>query len=209
MNSSKLNTRSMVYITMLCSIQLILMLTPLGFIQITPIFRVTTMHIPVILAGILFGVKGGAILGLVFGISSVITNTLTPNAMSFLFSPFAPPMGDYRGNFWSLVIAIGPRVLLGVLSAAIYNLFKKTKFNTMGSLITAIVCTLIHSAMVLGLIALFFGEAYAAETNNLVDNLFRVMLGIIFTNGLIEAFLAAFLVTAIAKILEPMIKKVK
>ena len=209
MNNSKSNTRFMIYITMLCSIQVILMLTPLGFIQVTPFLRVTTMHIPVILGGILFGVKGGAILGFVFGLGSLITNTLTPGLMSFLFSPLAPPMGDFHGNFWSLVIVFGPRILLGVISAYIYKFFQGKKHETMGSLVTSIVATLLHSIMVLGLIALFFGEAYAAGTNNLVSDLFTVMLGIIATNGLIEAALAAFIVTALVKVLEPMIKKVK
>ena len=122
MNQSRKKTKFLVLLTMFCSIQVVLMLTPLGYIPLGPV-RATTMHIPVILAGILLGVKGGAITGLVFGLSSVIINTITPTITSFVFTPFYS-LGEYHGNFMSLVIAIGPRVLLGVLAAVIYHWFK-------------------------------------------------------------------------------------
>lgn len=87
MNQSRKKTKFLVLLTMFCSIQVVLMLTPLGYIPLGPV-RATTMHIPVILAGILLGVKGGAITGLVFGLSSVIINTITPTITSFVFTPF-------------------------------------------------------------------------------------------------------------------------
>ena len=75
------------------------MFTPLGFIPIGPM-KATTMHIPVILAGILLGIKGGAITGLVFGISSVVNATINPTILSFVFTPFYS-LGEYHGNFMS------------------------------------------------------------------------------------------------------------
>lgn len=87
MNQSRRKTKFLVLVTMFCSIQVILMLTPLGYIPLGPV-RATTMHIPVILAGILLGIKGGAITGFVFGISSVMINTLTPTITSLYLLPF-------------------------------------------------------------------------------------------------------------------------
>ena len=75
MNQSSKKTKYLVLVTMFCSIEVLLMFTPLGFIPIGPM-KATTMHIPVILAGTLLGVKGGAITGLVFGISSVVNATI-------------------------------------------------------------------------------------------------------------------------------------
>ena len=143
MNQSRKKTKFLVLLTMFCSIQVVLMLTPLGYIPLGPV-RATTMHIPVILAGILLGVKGGAITGLVFGLSSVIINTITPTITSFVFTPFYS-LGEYHGNFMSLVIAIGPRVLLGVLAAVIYHWFKNknNKMRLFGSGVTALFCILL------------------------------------------------------------------
>ena len=87
MNQSSKKTKYLVLVTMFCSIEVLLMFTPLGFIPIGPM-KATTMHIPVILAGILLGIKGGAITGLVFGISSVVNATINPTILSFVFTPF-------------------------------------------------------------------------------------------------------------------------
>jgi len=208
MNKSRKKTKFLVLLTMFCSIQVVLMLTPLGYIPIGPI-RATTMHIPVILAGILLGVKGGAITGLVFGISSVIINTITPTITSFVFTPFYS-LGDYHGNFMSLVIAIAPRVLLGVLAALIFSWFrnKDNKVKLIGSGITALVCTLIHSILVLGMIYVFFGPSYAAAKGVEVSALFGLLLGLIATNSVLEAIIATLIVTPLTKVLEPITKKV-
>lgn len=208
MNKSRKKTKFLVLLTMFCSIQVVLMLTPLGYIPIGPI-RATTMHIPVILAGILLGTKGGAITGLVFGISSVIINTITPTITSFVFTPFYS-LGEYHGNFMSLVIAIAPRVLLGVLAAFIYSWFrnKENRVKLIGSGITALVCTLIHSILVLGMIYVFFGPSYAEAKGVEVSALFGLLLGLITTNSVLEAIIATLIVTPLTKVLEPITKKV-
>lgn len=208
MNQSRRKTKFLVLVTIFCSIQVILMLTPLGYIPLGPV-RATTMHIPVILAGILLGIKGGAITGFVFGISSVMINTLTPTITSFVFTPFYS-LGDYSGNFWSLVIAIGPRVLLGILAAVIYQVFKNRgeKLSLIGSGVTALVCTLIHSILVLGMIYVFFGPSYAAAKGVEVSALFGLLLGLITTNSVLEAVVAVVIVTPLTKVLEPLTKKV-
>jgi len=208
MNQSRRKTKLLVLVMMFCSIQVILMLTPLGYIPLGPV-RATTMHIPVILAGILLGIKGGAITGFVFGISSVMINTLTPTITSFVFTPFYS-LGDYSGNFWSLVIAIGPRVLLGILAAVIYQVFKNRgeKLSLIGSGVTALVCTLIHSILVLGMIYVFFGPSYAAAKGVEVSALFGLLLGLITTNSVLEAVVAVVIVTPLTKVLEPLTKKV-
>ena len=208
MNQSRKKTKFLVLLTMFCSIQVVLMLTPLGYIPLGPV-RATTMHIPVILAGILLGVKGGAITGLVFGLSSVIINTITPTITSFVFTPFYS-LGEYHGNFMSLVIAIGPRVLLGVLAAVIYHWFKNknNKMRLFGSGVKDLVCTLIHSILVLGMIYLFFGPSYAAAKGVEVSALFGLLLGIITTNSVLEAILATLIIAPLTKVLEPITKKV-
>ncbi|MDE5978090.1 MAG: ECF transporter S component [Turicibacter sp.] len=207
MNDSRKKTKFLVLLTMFCSIQVVLMLTPfLGYVPLGPI-RATTMHIPVILAGVLLGVRGGAVTGFVFGLSSVIINTVTPTITSFVFTPFYS-LGDYQGNFMSLVIAIVPRILLGVFAAMIYRGFKNKKWKLLGSGLTALVCTVIHSILVLGMIYIFFGPSYAAAKGVEFSGLFTLLLGVITTNSLLEAILATFIVAPLVTVLEPITKKV-
>ena len=70
---SKQKTKNMVLLALFGCIEIVLMLTPLGYIPIGPV-RATTLHIPVILAGVLMGPKAGSAIGLIFGISSGICN---------------------------------------------------------------------------------------------------------------------------------------
>ncbi|MFV5772197.1 energy-coupled thiamine transporter ThiT, partial [Pediococcus acidilactici] len=60
----------------------------------------TLVHVPVIIASIIYGPRIGAILGGLMGIMSVTVNTLTLLPTSYLFSPFVE-----NGNFASLIIA--------------------------------------------------------------------------------------------------------
>ena len=50
--NSKQKTKNMVLLALFGCIEIVLMLTPLGYIPIGPV-RATTLHIPVILAGVL------------------------------------------------------------------------------------------------------------------------------------------------------------
>ena len=129
---SRQKTRKMVLLALFCCIEVVLMLTPLGYIPLG-VVRATTLHIPVILAGILLGGHAGGIVGLVFGVSSVIVNTLTPTVTSFVFSPFYS-VGEIHGGAASLLIALGPRILLGYSASWIFRMMMKLTGRLSGSL---------------------------------------------------------------------------
>ena len=80
---------------------------PLGFMN------ATIIHIPVIIGAIILGPKTGAFLGGVFGLTSMINNTVNPNLTSFVFSPFYS-VGDMHGNLNSVIICMVPRILIRV-----------------------------------------------------------------------------------------------
>lgn len=69
MEKQGVKTRDLVEMALFAAIIVILAFTPLGYIPlgvITP----TTVHIPVIIAGIILGWKKGAFAGFVFGLTS-------------------------------------------------------------------------------------------------------------------------------------------
>ena len=168
---------------------------PLGFMN------ATIIHVPVIIGAILLGPKYGAFLGLVFGVTSVIRATITPNVTSFVFSPFVSING-FGGNGWSLVIAIVPRVLIGVVAyyvfAAMMKFFRDKKG---GHTIAGVAGSLTNTLLVMNLIYIFFGESYAAASNTLAEGFYMVIMSVIVINGVPEAIVAGILVTSIVKVL--------
>lgn len=204
---NKMQTRRMALLGVFIGFELVLMLTPLGYIPIGPL-KATTLHIPVILIAVACGWKEGAILGAVFGLTSIVMNTITPTPVSFVFTPFYS-FGELHGNFYSLLVALLPRILIGVSSGLIMKCMRKLKVNeTVSVLIASIVGSLCNTILVMGGIYVFFGPAYAAVKEIAYDALMAVIWGTITTNGVIEAILAAVLVTAVYKAIKPLLKGV-
>lgn len=193
---------------MFISIQIVMTLIPfLGFIPIFA-FNITTLHIPTILAGILLGVKGGAIVGMSFGIMSITNATMRPGLTSFIFSPFAPAPAGFSGNPLSLLVALLPRILLGVIASLIYQFIRKKNWKLPASTMAAVIATVLHTVMVCGLILIIFSEPYAAVLELGGTRGVLVALGsLIALNGIPEAIFAGVLMTAFVTTLEPIVKK--
>ena len=97
MNKSKLSVRQMCVLALFLAIEIIMYLTPIGYLRINAL-SVTLMHVPVIILASTMGPAAGAFLGFVFGCTSVIGATMTPGITSFVFSPFIT-VGGISGNF--------------------------------------------------------------------------------------------------------------
>ena len=64
----------MVQLAVLIAIMLILAFTPLGYLRIGPL-AISLMTIPVVIGAMILGPAGGAVLGLVFGLTSFYQNS--------------------------------------------------------------------------------------------------------------------------------------
>lgn len=196
----------LVLLAFLVAVEIVLTLTPIGYIPLGPI-RATTMHIPVILAGILLGPKIGGILGLVFGLTSLFNNTVNPTITSFVFSPFIT-IGGIQGNFYSLIIVLVPRILLGVISGLLYKLFRKfIKNETIPMMLSALLNTMLHTILVMGGIWVFFATPYASARGMTLPEVWAFIIGVIFSNGVMEAIIAAIIVPILVKALKPTVER--
>lgn len=200
--SRRERTTRLVLDAVLLAVLLVLQLTPLGYIPI-PGFNPTTMHIPVIIGAILLGPADGAFLGLAFGITSIIQATVQLPLTAFLFSPFAP-FGSYR----SAIIAIVPRVMLGLVSAWVYRAVSRVDKTGVAAAATAATAgSLTNTVLVLAGVFLLMRGDYAQQLKIPVATVGKVLGGVVLTNGLAEAALAAVLCTAVVRALTAVHKR--
>jgi len=190
----------MATLAMLCGLLLVMGMTGIGFIPL-PVIKATTMHIPVILGAILLGPAAGAVLGAVFGFCSIWANTTAPGLLSFAFSPFMSTDG-LVGAAKSIWIALGCRILFGLLAGLIWKLVKRiTKQDYIALPVTAVTATLFHTVLVMGSIYLLLAQQYAEAKNVAITAVFGLVMGTVTASGIPEAIVAAVLVTVIGKAL--------
>nr|WP_191384875.1 ECF transporter S component [uncultured Lachnoclostridium sp.] len=207
MKEKKRDTRWMVCVALMAAIVIVLANTPLGMIQL-PVIKATTVHIPVILGAVLLGPLAGGILGGVFGICSLISNTMAPTLLSFAFSPFMSTTG-LPGVLKALWISVGCRILIGVVSGWLWKLFEKVHLNqTIALPITGFVGAMVNTVTVMGSIYLLFAQQYAQAQNVGVTAVWGLIMGTITASGIPEAIASAVLVLALGKVLLRFMKRI-
>lgn len=197
MEKNHAKVTDLVETALFAAIVILLAYTPIGYIPLGPI-SATTVHIPVILAGVVLGARKGAITGFIFGLTSFLNASfLKPNITSFLFSPFYP-----GGNFFSLVICFVPRILIGVVACLVFKAVLKAFKNQTAALIAAgISGSMTNTILVMGMAYIFFAEKYAAALEKPVEAVLTYILGVVAVNGVGEAVCASVLTTAIGSVL--------
>lgn len=206
MKAKKHDTRWMVSVALMAAIVIVLANTPLGMIQL-PIIKATTVHIPVILGAILLGPGAGAILGAIFGICSLVSNTMAPTLLSFAFSPFLSTTG-IPGALKAIWISVGCRILIGVVAGWLWVLFTKIKLNQFIALpIVGFVGSMVNTVTVMGSIYFLFAQQYAEAKEVALTAVFGLVMGTVTASGIPEAIAAAILVLALGKVLVVVFRK--
>ena len=200
MKNRRKDARWMAGVAMMAAIVVLLANTPLGMIPLV-VTKATTVHIPVILGAILFGPLAGGILGGVFGVCSVIINTFTPALTSFAFSPFMSTTG-LSGAVKALWVAVGCRILIGVVAGWLWILLKKLRASDMIALpVVGFIGSMTNTVTVMGSIFFLFRAEYAAANNKAVSAVFDFIMATVTGVGVMEALVALVLVAAIGKAL--------
>ena len=177
-----LNTKVLTTYALFLAIMLIMAFVPgLGFIP-TSVAAIVIIQVPVIIASYFLGFKGGMFFGLVFGLTSVIKCFTEPDAFAMI---------------------IVPRIMIGVTSRAVYTLFNKfdkTRISSMA--VAAFVGTITNTILFLGAFYLFAKDACMAQFGAATaDALFKMMLGVVTLNGIIEAVTSVIICTAVGQAL--------
>lgn len=178
------NVFQMTIIAMLVAILIIQTFVPiLGYIPLGPI-DVTIVHITVILAAVLFGSRTGLLIGMSWGILSMIRAYIQPTPFNIVFL--------------NPLISVVPRLLVGWISGLLFEwLSKKTSGRWIYSL-TALVGTALNTILVLGGIYLFAGETYAEALGIPISALLGALGAVVVTNGIIEIIASMVILPVVA-----------
>lgn len=192
---------------MMIALTLVLANTPLGRITM-PFLTATTLHIPVIIATLALGVESGVLVGLTFGVHSLISNL---TGASF-FAPF----------FINPLVSVLPRALFpicvyGIAKGAQRVLGRFDPHRAVSYVLASFVGTALHTTMVMGMIYLTgagrIAEMLASGVNApaaLAEQ--GIGLGIAamgVANGLPEAIVAAVIAPVVTIALDKAIGRIK
>lgn len=177
--SAFINTRQLAIVGLLSGVSILLAITPLGFIPVPPI-SATIMHVPVIIGAILEGPMVGMLIGGIFGFTSFVRSFTTPTPTSFIF--------------WNPIISIGVRILIGFVAAYVYKLLRHSKVSVV---VSAVAGSLTNTIGVLGLVYIFYLSRYADVLGISKEAATAGILGIVMTNGVLEAVIASLITLAV------------
>lgn len=213
-------TITLVQLGLLSAIIIIMAFTPfLGYIPLG-FTRATIIHIPVIIGSLILGPKKGAILGAVFGLTSLVNNTINPTVTSFVFTPFYS-LGDFSGGFRSIIICFLPRILVGVIPHYVYRSMEyiwrfrgtkkctdkksskkdSSKLRIISLTVAGVAGSLTNTLLVMNLIFFLLKDAYAAANGVSVSAVYTFIIGIIAMNGIPEAIVSGIIVACVGRIL--------
>lgn len=187
---------------MLVAFILILGLTPVGYIKLSPAATITLVHIPVIVGVYFLGLRGGAVLGFFFGLTSLISCFLNPDGIAAIV------LGTNTGfGFYNIVLILCvlflPRVLVGIFSALVYKALSRIhRTDVLAMAVSGVVGSLTNTVLLLGALYLLAFEQTAAVFGVEGRALLAAMLSIVSVNGVLEAVAAAIVCPAVGKALQ-------
>jgi uncharacterized membrane protein len=160
-------TRKIVVTGVLGAISIFLGLTHWGFIPWFGGISLTIMHVPVIIGAILEGPIVGAVIGLIFGVFSMIQAAVAPGGPSDIW-------------FTNPLLSVLPRLFIGPIAWLVWSGLKR--WPVPGLIISGIAGSLTNTILVLGMIGVLGYVPWVA--------IFPIMAA----NGLPEAGVSAVFV---------------
>lgn len=196
-------TVQMAQLAILTAVLIVMALTPLGYLHITPALEITFMVIPVVMGAVVMGPGAGMLLGGIFGLTSFY------QCVSGL-SPFGAALLGLN-PFLTFVVCIIPRILIGLFSGLV---FKGTKqrgktVRNLGYFLACLVGSVTNTVLFIGLIWVFFGRSDyilgLTGSSTSIITIFSVLAGV---NALVEIPVNTILGGAVIKGVDLVVKKI-
>ena len=196
MSNINKNTGFLTKTALLSAIIIIMSFTPIGYLKVSAV-EISFIPVVVSIGAVFLGLKGGALLGSVFGISSFL--------QCFGFSPFGTTLFSVN-PLSTFILCLVPRILMGYLSGLAFYIAQKNSFGEKFACAAAgLAAPLLNSIFFcIGLVLLFGNTAFfdADAKNHIV----KYVIGLVWINSLAEAIICTIVSTAITF---PLMKLVK
>ena len=184
--------------SMLVAVEVVMSLTPLGFLNLG-FLSASLLSIPVAVGAVLLGPLSSTLLGLVFGGISFYKGFSSTSAMTVAMYSISIP--------YSFAVAVIGRVLMGLCTGLLVVFTRKRmkKKSIADNVVGSLAAPLLNTAFFMGLLMLFF---YHSEyIQNLiattgVSNPFLLIGMMVGVQALIEAVTCGIIATAVSKTLQ-------
>lgn len=186
----------MAQLAILIAILLIFAFTPLGYLS-TSLVEITFLPLPVALGAILFGPAAGALLGGIFGITSLIQcfGTSAMGTVMFQWNPV--------GMIFTL---LGARILCGWLAGWVFCGLRKIDRTKIVSYYVASLCTALFNTIfyMAGMLIFFWHDdrfiGLMTDYGLPTRNIWVFLVGFVGLNGVIEAIVNFIIGGTVSKV---------
>lgn len=150
-NNKAFTPRQITLLGLLIGILLLMSYTPLGYLNIG-LLAISFNMIPVAVAAVALGPKGGAIAGAVFGMTSFLQclGIGGTSAMGVIFFEISPVL--------AFIQRFAPRLLTGIAVGYIYKGVKKLLNHSAASFVSGFFAAFLNTALFMGALVLLFGN---------------------------------------------------
>lgn len=202
--SRKKKIYEMVLFSLLTTIIIVMSFTPLGFIRIPALgLEITFLMIPVAVGAILLGPLYGALLGFIFGFTSLLQCVFGTSAFGATLLTINP--------IYTIIVCVVSRTLMGYLTGLIYKLLeKKLKDSVVSHIITCASSAILNTLFFMSLLCLcFYNTEYLQSigTGLGTSNVFAFVIAFVGINGLVEAGVNIVIGAAVSKVIAVNFKK--
>ena len=196
----KNKTLEMVQLAVLIAIMLILAFTPLGYLRIGPALSISLMTIPVVIGAMILGPTGGAVLGLVFGLTSFY--------QCFGADLFGATLISIN-PFLTFLVCIPTRILMGWLSGVIFKaLWKIDKTKVVSFFVTGLLGAFMNTLFFMSTLMICFGHTDYLQSMNVNElNLVGFAVAFCGINGALEMPMSCIVGGGVAKAVSVALKR--
>lgn len=190
-------TKTLVTLGLLTAILLLLSCTPLGYLKVG-MLEITFNVIPLAVAAVALGAKGGAIIGAIFGITSFlqcigIGGTSPLGATLFGISPFL-----------TVLVCLVPRISDGFLTGIIFTKISKKANKTLASGVAGFLAAFLNTLLFMSLLVILFGNTEYMQGLINGKNVIVFICTFVGINAVFEILASTVITTAVGKAMAKM-----
>ena len=194
MRTDKFDTRRMVILSLLAAVLVVMSMTPLGYLNVG-LLAISLNMIPVAIGAVALGPSGGAVLGAIFGITSIlqcigIGGTSAMGVITFEIDPFL-----------TMLQRLIPRILAGFLSGWVCVLVRKFKPGLCG-FVTGFMAAFLNTVLFMTALVLLFGSTEYVQGLMAGKNAIAFIISYVGVNAVVEALATTAIVGSICRALE-------